>query len=285
MVFLRLAPSLEGCDNLPFDLVGFTELTPGTGLVPLAGALGDNIYQITGDDLKLKKDARLLIGAFCCACSTGENYRFRQASLEIDHQFQKIALNADLDPSQGHEHLFARPLPLVADEALNALIQNATDEEALVGAMISTQPISQNVMDSVRPTHQIIGVSDTTLTAKTWTLCTITWDQVLPRGEYLIVGMRAGIYSSVTSYMGLARVVIPANNDWRPGVPCAVMEADHEEYQSVTNCPWHMWPKMQGGGKGGIVFDENHMPNVEFLKIGNCAVADENVELLLQKIK
>lgn len=264
---------------MPFDLIGFTELTPGTGLVPLAGALGDNIYKTNLDDIWLKKDATKIIGVFCAACATGEDYRLRQPTLPIDHQFVKIMTLVDLDPSQGHTHLFGRPLPGRGEEKLNALIQNAGDEEALVGVMMSTHKITQSMLDAVNPTHVLKGEADTTLTALTWTHCAVTWDQTLPRGLYAIVGMKAAIYQAVQSQTGLARIVIPGNNDWRPGVPCSITEAAHLEHQSITHAPWNYWPRMNK-----IVFDENHMPNIECLKTGAPAAADEDVELLLQKL-
>lgn len=266
---------------MPFDLIAFIEKTPGTGLVPIAAALGDNIYKTNLDDIWLKKEATKIIGVFGAACSTGEDYRLRQPTLAIDHQFIKLMAINDIDPSQGHTHLFGRNLPARGDEKMNALLQNATDEEAIVGVMMSTHKITQSMLDQVTPTHILKGEGDTTLVDLTWTLAGITWDQVLPRGLYGVVGVKAGLYPT---YTGLARIVIPGNNDWRPGVPCAVMEADHEEYQSITHAPWNMWPLMRGGGKGGVVFDENHMPNFEFLKTSATTIADQNVELLLKKL-
>lgn len=265
---------------MPFDVIGWAEATPGTGLVNLAAAVGDDLFRSSGDDIILKgtkASPQYLLGAFAAAVSTGDNYRFRQPSLNTDHQLQKIMLEADLDPTQGYEHLFGRPLPLVGGEKLNALIQNATDESAIIAALVGNAPITQSMLDAVRPTHSICGAGDTTLVANTWTSVAITWDQDLPSGTYAVVGMRFGYWITASPLACVARLVIPGNNDWRPGVPGAQMEADHEEFQSITNLPFAMWPLMRK-----IVIEHDKMPNIECLS--NAALTDENVELLLQKV-
>lgn len=262
---------------MPFDIIGFAEATPGTGLVNLAGAVNDTLFRTNGDDIILKTESMYLLGAFCAAVSTGDNYRFRQPSLMTDHQLIKIMLEADLDPSQGYEHFFGRPLPLVGGEKLNALIQNATDESAIIAAIVGNAPITQNMLDAVRPTHSIIGDGDTTLTANTWTACPITWDQDLPKGDYAIVGMKLGYWITSGQLGCVGRIVIPGNTDWRPGAPGSLMEADHEEFQSIPYAPFYQWPLMRK-----VVFPHTNMPNLECLS--NAAITDETVELLLQKV-
>lgn len=262
---------------MPFDIIGFVDDAPGTGLQPLTAALKEQIYAYTADDITLKSETQFLLGAFCAAVGTGQDYRFRQPSLMIDHQFLKIMLESDLDPSQGYEHLFGRPLPLVGGEKLNALITNAVSESAIIAAIVANGPITQSMLDSVSPTHSIRGYSATTLTAKTWTHCAVTWDQDLPKGKYAIVGMKLGYWITASPLACIGRVVIPGNNDWRPGVPGCLMEADHEEFQSITHMPFWDWPLMSK-----IVFDNTLMPNIECLS--NAAITNETVELLLQKV-
>lgn len=262
---------------MPFDIIGFLEATPGTGLVNLAGALGENLYRVSGDDIINKVENKFLLGAFCAGVSTGQDYRLRQPSLPIDHQFHKIMLEADPDPIQGYEHFFGRPLPLIGGEKINALIANATDESSIIAFMLGNAPISRGMLDSVRPTHVIRGIGDTTLTAKTWSTCAITWDQDLPKGEYAIVGLKAGHWITSGPLATVARVLIPGNNDWRPGCPSALMEADHEEFQSITAMPFTRWPLMRK-----VSFPHTNMPNMEYLS--NAAITDETVELLLQKV-
>lgn len=272
---------------MPFDLVGYAELAPGTGLVNVAGALGDTLYHVALDDILTKPEVNRVVGAFCAACATGEDYRLRQPSLFIDHQFQKIQLLADNDPSQGHTHLFHNPLPLSSHsgkkgteakgEKLEALIQNAVDEPVIIGVMLSTHPISYGMLD-VEPDYIIHGEGDTNPTVLRWTNCAITWDQDLPKGTYVPIGMKVGLYPTTT---GIARINCPGATDWRPGVPCALTEASHKEFQSVTWNPWNWWPFMPK-----VNFTNVAMPNIELLctKLNVADTIDQDVELAVKKV-
>lgn len=271
---------------MPFDLVGFCELTPGTGLVNVAAALGDTLYHSVLDDILTKPATKHIIGAFCAACSTGEDYRVRQPSLLIDHQFIKIQASGDNDPSQGMTHLFHNPLPMSSHprmkgtpaegEKIQALIQNATDEEVIIGLLLSTGKIPYGMLDT-EPDYIIHGEGDTTPVAKTWTNCAITWDQDLPKGVYVPIGFKVGVYGSA-SEPSIARIVCPGATDWRPGVPCAIMEASHTEYQSVTWNPWNWWPFMPK-----VHFNNTAMPSIEILS-NTAYMVDQDVELALRKV-
>jgi len=264
---------------MPFDIIGFTEATPGTGTVNIAAGLGDNFYHVTGDDIIVRADAHYLLGLFTAAASTGGRSRLRQPSLAIDYEFLKCCLTTDLDPIQGFEDLRGTPLPLIPNEKLNALLTNATDEDALIAAIIGNGKITQAALDAVNPTHQLSGYADTTITAFTWSPVTITWNQDLPKGQYAVVGMRVGLYvASIESAIARLTGLKGPGAAWRPGVLCASMEADHEEYQSITHEPWTKWPLMQE-----ISFPHDQPPNIEVL-MATTAATDENIELLLQKI-
>jgi hypothetical protein len=159
---------------------------------------------------------------------------------------------------------------------LTGISVNATDEDTIIGAALGSGKITQQALDNANPTQIIHGYGDTTVTANTWTDCAITWNEDLTPGTYEVVGMRAGIFLAANLWSGLMRLVIPGQSDWRPGVPCVLMEADHEEYQSVTFEPYAHWPIM------GVTFTDNNMPNVEVCS--SSAVTDENVELMIQKV-
>jgi len=262
---------------MPFDIVGFSEAAPGANALVAAGG-GDTLYKVTGDDLMVKKSAPFVLGLLYAAEATGERARLQQPSLAIDYEFIKCMLTADLDPMLGYHHLFGRPLPLVV-EKLNAYSVNAGDEDTIIGAILGSGKITQDMLDAVNPTHKITGYGDTTITANTWSACAITWNQSLPKGDYAIVGMRASVFLAANPWVALARLtgLKGEGAGWRPGVPCAIAEADHEEYQSIGIEPWHMWPLMRE-----IQFPHDDLPNIEVLS--PAAHTDENVELLLQKI-
>jgi len=270
---------------MPFDMVGFVEGTPGTGLVNVAAALGDDIYAGSLDEILTKIEVNRIVGIFCATCSTGEDGRLRQPGLLMDHQFQKIQLYNDNDPSQGHTHLFHHPLPLSSlhnekskGEKLEALIQNATDQQVIIGVMLSTDMIPYDMLN-VEADYILHGEGDTTPTALTWTKCAITWDQSLPEGMYVPIAMKVGVYSAASALTAsISRIICPGATDWRPGVPNAVMEASHTEFQSVTYNPWNYWPFMPK-----VHFSNRAMPNIELLTLG-VGTVDQDVELMVKKV-
>lgn len=259
---------------MPFNLVGFTEAAPGTGTVPVAPGGNEQLYRVAGDDLYITQQARFVLGVLYAAEATGARAILRQAKM-IDYDFIKGCLTADVDSIQGYTHLFGRPLPLRVDK-LNALSVNAGDEDTIIGVMLGSGKITQAMLDRVNPTHVINGYSDTTITALQWHHCAMTWNETLDAGIYEIVGMRAGVFLAANPWTALVRISIPGSQTWKPGVIASIMEADHEEYQSVTREPWKDWPLM------GVRFDTEHLPNIEVLS--PAAHTDENVELTLQKV-
>ncbi|MCK5611810.1 hypothetical protein KAR91_58615 [Candidatus Pacearchaeota archaeon] len=268
---------------MPFDLIGFTEDTPGTGLVNIA-PVTDQLMQSAGDWIKLKKESKAIIGVFVANCSTLEHTRLRQPAkndlFSIDQQIIKGQLITEEDPTHGFTDLRQRPIPTRPVEKLEVLVQNATDEQTLVGVMIGNMRITQSMIEAVGQTDFILrGYADQNLVRNVWNTTAITWDQTLPAAIYAITGLKVGIFRATQQYTGLARIIIPSNLDWRPGVPCSLMNADHEEFQCVDYLPWSQWPLM---GKAAV-FDEDHMPNLEILP---CAAStDINVEIMLRKLR
>jgi len=259
---------------MPFNMVGFAEATPGTGTVPVAVALNEQLYQNHLDDLMITKEAPYVLGILAAAESTGARAILRQPKM-IDFDIIKVAEDTMSSPTCAWTPKMARPLPLRVDK-LNALIVNATDEDVLIGLMLGSGKITQAMKDNVDPTHIIHGTSNTTLTTLTWGHCPITWSETLDSGIYEVVGMRCGVYIAAAWQMCLARLSIPGSQSWKPGVPCTRMLADYEEYQNARYEMYADWPRM------GIRFDTQHMPNIECLSV--AAITHENVELTLQKV-
>ena len=259
---------------MPFNVIGWCEATPGTGTVNLAAGLGDNLYETNGDYISVTAEAPYLIGLFGIGTSTLGDVLIRQPKM-IDLAFKKTSLVADVAPLCSFTNLLGRPFELRPGYT-QALVVNATDEASLVGCFLSTGKITQTMLDAVNPTHLISGYSDTTVTAYTWSHVPITWNQTLEKGTYEVVGMRATIFGQTE--MGLARLSIPGNKTWMPGVPCGQASADHEEWQSLEEMPLYHWPLM------GVRFSvPGQMPNIEVLAI--AADTDENVELMLQRVE
>jgi len=260
---------------MPFNMVGFTEATPGTGIVPLAPGGKEQLYMVSGDDLMITKEAPFILGIIAAAVATGARAILRQPKM-IDYDIIKVAELGMSSPTCAYTPKMARPLPLRVDK-LNALIVNAGDEAALIGLLLGSGKITQAMKDAVNPTHVIFGVGDTTITAYEWSPCPITWAESIDAGVYEVVGMRCGTYLAAAWQMGLARLSIPGKQSWKPGVPTTRMLADHKEYQNARYEMYADWPQM------GIKFDTQHMPNIELLS--PAAITDQNVELTLVKVE
>jgi len=230
-----------------FDLVAFSEATPGTGTVPVAVALNETLYGKSGDELQISKKAPYLLGVYFGALTTPNNLILRQPR-QIDFASCKSVLNTEFNPEAGFMNLMQSPKALVPDEKLTAYSVNATDELTLAGLMLGNGKLGKpDRVDLV-----IRGVVDQALTAHTWTSGDVVWDQDLPKGVYDIVGMLAGTYKLATPEFALSILVIPNYSAWRPGVPMH-----------------------------GLQFDSRNMPNVEMC--GTVVQTDAVIQLALQK--
>jgi len=263
---------------MPFDLIAFGEAAPGTGTPNIAAGIAETLYKFTTDTITIKKEKPFLLGVFAAVESTGGYVLLRQPSLQLDYEFAKIALLGTHDPIQGYTHMFGRPLPLVGGEILQALINNATDEDAIIGLLVGNGKIPQSSLDAVNPTHRIRGVADSTCTAMQWNNVTITWDDDLEVGTYAVVGMTYGYYKASAAMPALARLVLPGHTDHRPGVVGVELQADKLELQELTMLPCIHWPLMPE-----VIFEHDTPPNLEVYAAE--ATTDHLVELLLQKIR
>lgn len=252
-----------------FDLIGWSESTPGTGTPRIAAGLLDTLCRLNadGDGIILLPHHKYLLGVVAWAVSTGGYVRLSQTDLKLYHHFVKVALLADNDPTQGFTNLLDAPLPLIPSSNLWAEMNNATDEGNVIGALVGDGKI--NPMNYAEPDYKLRGTIDQTIVANTWTGGTVVWAQNLPKqrpdgkdgqGVYAIVGMKAGAYKAAGPGSALIRLMIPGATNKRPGVPAGVIEADKIEYQSITMEPWTKWPVMDG-----VICSYDQMPNVEIL--------------------
>lgn len=262
---------------MPFDMIGFSEATPGNvaaGNYVAAGLL-DTLYHSVLDAIALKADALHLLGVFYGAESAPDGWRLRQASLHIDHVGMKSQADVSPDAICGYTHMFGRPLPLYA-EVLNALSMNGVTEDTLIGLMVGSGKITQAMLDQVNPTHILRGTGDTALVAHTWTPVPIAWDSALPQGVYDIVGMRVGGHLAAYQ-MALARLLIPGVTDWRPGVPVMELTDTVGFPVDAPYMPHAYWPRMKG-----ISFTYDQPPDIEMLSAS--LIDHEVIELVLQEV-
>ncbi len=105
----------------------------------------------------------------------------------------------------------SRPIPLVVNESLNLFVQNAQAAAVLHYGLVwladgPVAPVTGNVF-SIRATSTVA------LVAATWVNGPLVFTQVLPYGQYQVVGMRAR-----GTNLAAARLVFPGAFN-RPGVP------------------------------------------------------------------
>lgn len=253
-----------------FDIVGFCEAAPGTGLQGILRGVNDRRYaETTGDDIRIKKEAAYLAGVLYTTESTPDNARIRQPSRLQDLQFIQACLTTGEDVSHGFNKYMKAPILLRARELATCLSVNATDEDALIAWILAPGKFPE----PVAPTHILHAEADQTLTALSWTQCTtLTYDQDLPDGQYYIVGMKASSWVTGGAEMTtLARLVLD-ETAYRPGVPCAQDENDKTTRLVNYPAPYDKW-----GLQKDLMFHSKSMPQLELLSL--AAMTDHRIEL------
>jgi len=264
---------------MPFDLIAWGDVTPGAlAATPIPAGLLENFVSVNADlaGLTLLPRHQWLLGFYAQAEATGQENRLRQADINLDHQFYKCKLNAGIDPMNGYTHLFGRPLPLKDSTTLWCDTVNAANEDTICAALVGNGKITRSMLDAVTPDYIISAEGDQALVADTWTPVALAWDQIPPQGRYAIVGMRASCFGNAES--AVCRLIIPGAQNYRPGVPMSIMQADHEEWQETTYQAYAQWPLMKE-----VSFMDTQMPNIEVLG-NNALTTDHNVELLIKRI-
>lgn len=260
-----------------FDVIGFSEAAPGTGTVNIAGGLSDTLYRVNGDNIKSKERAKNLLGLFYGIETAGARALIRQSSLLKDHIFTAgIDLNS-LDQRGGLSWRGSRPLPIIGAEDIQALSQNATDEDTIIAAFLGSERWSQQRIDSAPlPDHLLRGIIDQTIVANTWTAGSATFDFDLPKGDYVLLGLKAWHFLA-TAGSCIIRVIFD-NTTWRPGVMTHGMTADKTSLiAAITEMPNQMWPHFPA-----FSFSNERMPTFEMLS--PIANTDFVVELEVRKV-
>lgn len=151
----------------------------------------------------------------------------------------------------------ANPLKTQGLEELQLLSTQTSGGAAVVvavGALMTSMP----VMMPQGNVYTLRGVGATTLVAGGWTQAAITWQDTLPAGQYVVVGL---------GYIGTTAVaarVIFENQVERPGA--VAVGANTSSGSSIF---------MKGGLGVWGYFNANRMPNLEFL--ANAADTAETV--------
>ncbi len=257
---------------MPFDLVGWSEAAPGTGTVGVAGGLLDQFYRVVLDDIWVRADTPYLAGLVYSAESTPGYAELRQPGLDPPLMFIQSADLNDACPINGFSNLLERPARIKPSTKLTAYSNNATDEDTIIGALLASGVMTpyKGPID-----HIIRGYADQTLTANSWTMCNITWNQDIPEGNYSIVGCKIGSYISSGWMAALGRLLLKGKYaNWRPGVPVTQAAGDKLVLDATDDLPYTQWPLMPEVG-----LNHAHMPDIEILS--PAALTDHIVELQL----
>lgn len=255
---------------MAFHLAAFWENIDAAGAeANLAAALGEQTLFTTGDEIRIPEGASQIV-AVAAMCGLGANFaRLISPSLRDFVNLDIVPINGLTDgnvepdsPAKVH-YLGNNPIPLAPGESLTATTDSdtaaAADQSILVWlADGPLQPVDGQQIHPLRATAAI------TAGVGSWTNGVLTLGQVLPVGNYAIVGMRAQGATLVAARLAFRGV------GWRPGVIGSDIESDD------TNGYFRY-------GKSGV-FGEFHStvpPTVDVL----CNDADTAQEFILDLVK
>lgn len=158
----------------------------------------------------------------------------------------------------------ASPIPLVTNEALQAYAYtetSGTSPQTLVGVMLgdgAQAPVTGQI-------HTVRATFTSSATADAWENAAITFDTVIPAGNYDVVGARAE-----GSHLKVFRLVFQGNTTVRPGT-LAALGADGADLPGARYGGWGTWG----------TFDQFTPPSIDHITDGTS----ETVSLYLDLIK
>lgn len=238
---------------------------PANVLLPITAAR-EEMFFTTGADFRIPAGLNRIAAAWACindasllrAQLQSPSLRI-QTNLDIEPVIQaaNFGANADLGSFS-----FDTPMQLVEDEALNFAMQSDPVAGVVHAGLVM---LSDGPLQPIAgPVFTVRATSGVTQVAAAWTNGNLTLGQVLPAGQYAVVGAR---FRSTDAIAG--RLVFSAQNA-RPGLPAVAAIGSREN------------TRYRAGGLGVWgVFPNTIPPTVDW--IGGAAVA-QVVELDLMRI-
>jgi hypothetical protein len=246
-----------------FTTVAYVKSQDTGGVLTNVAAIADQHVRVSGDDVIVPDDLPFLCGAYAGG-TTITGARISSPALRRTLLLDVSPLNVGAEPLSPTPlfNAFYSPLPLDADEALNALVaEGATGaeyEEVVVFLGDGAQsPVSGDI-------YTVRATGSTTLTAYAWSNVPLTFAQTLPAGRYQLVGLRA------ISAGAIAARCVFVGGTWRPG--CIACDAESD-----------LTPDIFRRGALGVwgEFEHNTPPTIDFLSIS----ADTSEVVYLDLIK
>lgn len=213
----------------------YESLDPAGAMVPIA-AVPDPLMTINGDNVRVPKELANIIGEL----AMGNDATFAQAELRSPSLrtivnlsiAPKVAALVLGSPPESVMHPL-NPVPVKPDENLELYV--LSDNGAVVHqGLVWLSDMAQQPVTG--PMYTVRGVGAAALAAGTWANTAITFGEVLPAGEYTVVGFRAEGTNLVA-----ARLRIPGYQ-WAPGVPAVNAIADEDAW-------WFRYGRMGVFGK------------------------------------
>lgn len=262
-----------------FHTAMFYATSAAASLTQIAPAT-DGQLSITGNYIRIGQGISYLMGAYANGLHL-IRARFESPSISNegnqDINIEDIDVSADivLATPPPYMDLFGTvpggtsfpgalgPVPLKVNENLDcAIVTDTTSDEVFVVAWLGDGNLTPIPAGKKMP--GVLATASVTLTAHTWTNCTLTFDQALGEGAYGIVGMRA------LSASGIAARLNVKGAAYRPGVLVS------NTVPSIQN------PRFRYGNLGLLAtFTNQNPPDVEFF----AQAADSSETVIFDLIK
>ena len=231
---------------MSFHLVGYEESIAAVANTDL-DAIPDGILTIQNNHI-MPQDDRLLQFAWAASATIDRARLVTPETRQVANPYIR-PVDASLGPSDDTPVADYRDNPFrlkgleeIAVEATSTIAMGSEDCFALLGLGRNMSPAPRGQIYTMR------GTGTTTLVADRWTLTAITWEQSLPTGTFICVGLGAQSANCIGARLSFD------NQADRPG--CVGMSA-------VTNREHQMFRK---GGLGAWgMFTSTSLPEVEFL--------------------
>lgn len=237
-----------------WTMAGYESTASNAALTAIT-PIPDPHVTVSGNDIRVPAALPNLLGVATMINSAAATLRseLQSPSLRAVVPFDVSPItNGLVFPSTpGFNQMFFSPVPLVANEGLDAYTQN--------GASVVNRTFIWLGDGAVKPTsgkiYTVRATATASLTTATWVNSgALTFASTLPAGHYQLVGLR-----SWSANQCAARVFF-VGYTWRPGCIAATAESTIE------------WPIFRFGGLGVWgEFDNTTPPTVDFMGITDTA--------------
>jgi hypothetical protein len=223
----------------------------------------------------LQQDMQVRAAYFRDAGATGARLNtpdYRRVSIPNIHPVQRQAGVTNLPAIQRYNPGGIK-IPKIDELIFEGSNDGAGGVQAVAGLWIS--PLNDNVNIPAGDVYKLHGTATSSGVAAQWELCQLVLDEILPNGNYAVVGLDA-VQSGTVGQAEFARLAWTGGSQvgggplWRPGVTVS------------TGFGEQNWPFWQSGGWGTLgTFSSTAQPNVEvFSATGTALTYDLYIDVI-----